>query len=330
MAVSAETHSPTLSLGHGPVRPRAWLARHLQGLLSALGRMTRAPLASFMTCAVIGVALALPAALFVSLDNLAQVAVRWEGGAQVSLFMREDQPAEAVRQLASTLTLRPDIVAVQTISPAEALAEYRALAGNEVALQALDGQNPLPWLLVLKLEDAYAHADAVAGLVTELQVQPGVELVEYDQLWLRRMAAIMRLAQRIALVLAVGLALGVLLVIGNTVRLEIERRRDEIQVLRLVGGTDAFIRRPFLYAGLWYGLFGAVLAALLVAAGLVAIDTPLQALVDSYAASFALRWPGPMEVLALLAAGGLLGLTGAWLSVGRYLMAAEDAGERGL
>lgn len=321
---AGQVRDGVLRLDVGSGRPRAWLVRHLQGALWALGHMSRAPLASLMTCAVIGIALALPAALFVALGNLSQLGSDWQRSAQISVFLAADARAGMAEQLAAELRLRSDVAGARTVSPEQALAEYRAMAGDSAALQSLDGQNPLPWLVVVVMEDAYTQPEEVEALATELRRVAGVDQVEYDQRWLRRLAALVALARRVAQVLAAGLGLGVLLVVGNTVRLEIERRRNEIQVLRLVGGTDAFVRRPFLYAGLWYGLFGAAMAALLVVAALLAVREPVDALSAAYGGGFALRWPGATQAGQLVASGALLGLLGAWLAVARYLRGAED------
>jgi cell division transport system permease protein len=314
----------TLQLGDGELHAGAWAARHLQSLLSALGRLSRAPLASLMTTAVIGMALALPAAMVLTLDNLTQVSGRWQGGAELSVFMTASANEETTRRVAQGLQLRPDVASVEVISPLQGLAEYRALGADPAVLAALGDTNPMPWFVVMRIRENGAAPVEVEALASELAQDPMVEYIEYDLRWLNRLVAIMDVARRVAVIMAVMLALGVLLVTGNTIRLEIEHRRAEIQVLQVIGATNAFIRRPFLYTGIWYGLAGALIAAVILAAALLALEGPTERLALTYESSLRLLWPTTAEGLSLVVAGVLLGLTGAWVAVSRYLVGVED------
>jgi cell division transport system permease protein len=320
----AETRLDSLQLDDGGLHTRAWAGRHVQSFLAALGRLLRAPLASFMTAAVIGVALALPAALALVLDNVSQVATRWQGGAVLTVFMDAQAGDSQARDLAQTLSLRREVRRVHVTSPNEALSEYRQLAGDSVVVDALGESNPLPWMVVIHVNESHADPTNVERLASEINQAPGVGQVDYDLRWLNRLMAIMAVGQRGALVMALVLAFAVLLIIGNTIRLEIEHRRDEIEVLHLIGATNAFIRRPFLYTGVWYGLFGSALAAVLLAGALVALDGPVADLAATYGSTLRLMWPGPVGAAVLLLLGAALGALGAWVSVGRYLTQADE------
>lgn len=311
------------------LRPRAWVGRHLQGLLAALGRLSRAPLASFMTAAVIGLALALPTGLLLLLDNISQVSGRWQGGTEISIFLTNRATAGNAERLAREVRVNNGVRRIRITSPEDALREYRALGADPAVLAALGDTNPMPWILSVTLDESAATLEFLEPLATELRQDPLVELVEYDLRWLTRLHAMMAVGQRAAGVIALILAFGVLLVTGNTIRLEIERRRSEVLVLQVIGATNAFIRRPFLYTGMWYGVAGALLAAMLLSGALLALDGPVTTLAAAYESGLSLRWPGPLAWLGLLAAGAALGLFGAWAAVARYLggfdeLAAQD------
>ena len=150
-----------------------------------------------------------------------------------------------------------------------------------------------------------------------------MELAQLDLQWVKRFNAIMEIVQRTIRVMAVLLGLAVLLIIGNTIRLEIQNRREEIEITKLIGATNGFIRRPFLYAGLWYGIFGALAGALLVELALLQLLDPVQRLAGLYQSGFSLEILTSAEFFYLLIAGSTLGLTGAWVAVGRHLSAIE-------
>jgi cell division transport system permease protein len=183
--------------------------------------------------------------------------------------------------------------------------------------------NPLPVLIIVSPGGEALSAEVAGQLQRELQAMAGVDEAVLDMAWVQRLNALMALAQRFVLALGLLFALGVLLIVGNTIRLAIENRRDEIVVVKLVGGSDAFVRRPFMYTGLWYGLGGAVLAWFIVALALWGLRAPLAELASLYQSSFALRGLSATRSLLLLAAGSGLGLLGAWLAVARHLTAIQ-------
>ena len=304
--------------------PRVYLLRHAEVLLSSLGRLWRNPVASLMTVAVIGIALALPAGLHLLLENARLLSGGWDGSTQVSLFLRREVPEAESARLASALRERPEIAETTLIPRAEALAEFRTLSGFGGALDALD-ENPLPDVIVVRPAPGHAAPKAVEALVAELRVVPGVEHARLDMQWVKRLYALMEIVRRGVEVVALLLGLAVLLVVGNTIRLDIQNRRREIEVAKLIGATDAFIRRPFLYSGAWYGLFGGVAAWLLVSMALWATGGPVQQLALLYQSQFRLVAADTGTVLTLLVGGALLGLLGSWLAVGRHLAAIEPS-----
>jgi cell division transport system permease protein len=300
------------------INPVGWLMRHAQMSLSALGRLSRNPISTSMTAAVIGIALALPSGLHLLVDNVARLSDSWDGSASISLFLADDvsdAQAESVRALVAQ---RPDVASTQLIDRDTALEEFRLHSGFGQAIDLLD-HNPLPAVVLIRPADTIVGADAVNRMATELQAYREIALAKVDLQWVARLGAITRAIERAVLILAALLAGAVLLIVGNTIRLEIQNRHSEIEVVKLVGGTDAFIRRPFLYEGLWYGLLGAVLALVLVITALFLLDGPIDRLAGLYQSEFSLSVIDPMSLLGLLIGGPALGLTGAWLAVGRHL-----------
>ena len=271
---------------------------------------------------VVAIALALPATLFTVLDNLARLSGSFGANAEISLFLRQDVSAQQIESLAATLNLDPRVGELRTISPQSALDEFKQLSGFGEALDLLP-QNPMPTVLVLSLNATATTPAAAQTLLEELRARPGVELARADVQWVQRLNAVLEVARRGVLIVGVLLGLAVLLVIGNTIRLEVENRRDEIAVTKLVGGTDRFVRRPFLFEGIWLGLLGGAIAWLLVYTALVLLETPVSRLTGMYESDFALRGPGFGGLVDLLSGGAMLGYLGAWAAVGRQLRRAD-------
>ncbi len=303
---------------------RVHLLRHLQVFFYSLGQLSRTPLATLMTAAVIGIALALPAGLHVLLDNAQRLSGGWDGATQISLFLKKNVSDARARRLAETIRRRPEVAAVDYIPRDQALAEFERLSGFGDALKALD-ENPLPSVLVVRPRPEAATPEAAEKLLGRLRQYGPVELAQLDMQWVKRLYVIMDLVRRGVLVLGLLLGLAVLLVVGNTIRLAIQNRRDEIVVMKLIGGTDAFIRRPFLYTGFWYGLFGGLIAAALVGLALWVLAGPVERLAGLYQSPFRLAGLGGSELLILLLLAVGLGLAGSWLAVGRHLREIEPA-----
>ena len=302
--------------------PVTWLLRHAQMSLSSLGRLSRRPVSTAMTAAVIGIALALPSGLHLLVDNVHQLSSSWDGNASISLFLSDqvnDEQAETVRQQVQT---RADIAESRLITRVQALDEFRRLSGFGQAIELLD-HNPLPPVVLVRPAETVQGADAVGRLAEQLQSYREIEFAQVDLQWVERLTAITGTIERAVVILAVLLAGAVLLIVGNTIRLEIQNRHSEIEIVKLVGGTDAFIRRPFLYEGLWYGLLGALIALLLVIVSLLLLDGPVQRLAGLYESDFSLAVLDPLSLFGIVLGGPLLGLVGAWFAVGRHLAEIE-------
>lgn len=314
----------TASQGHTPKRARlrAALVLHLYTLLSSLGRLYRSPVSSGMTVAVIGIALSLPAGLYVTLTNVKALSQGWQDLGEVALFLQRETAGERADELATKLRERAEIAEVRHLSPDEALADFRGLSGFGEAIEILE-RNPLPPVLILRVGEQWRDPARARPWLAELEALPAVDFAQFDMQWLIRFNAIMDIAQRAVYVVAGLFGLAVLLIVGNTIRLDIENRREEIEITKLVGASDGFVRRPFLYGGAWYGLLGGLLAVGLVHAALELLSGPVHSLAAAYDASFRLIGLDARAATGLLGASTLAGLLGARLAVGRHLAAVE-------
>jgi cell division transport system permease protein len=299
-----------------------WLLQHLQANIFSLGQLCRNPIASFLTAAVIGISLALPAGFFIILENTRHITAGWGGSVEITAFLKMDVDDVAARELANKIAKRSDIAKVDLVTREQALEEYRQLSGFTHALEALD-ENPLPSLLLIKPAVGKFSDKNAEEFLSKLQAVPGIENAQYDQQWVKRLNAIIGIVQRIVLILAVFLGMAVLIIIGNTIRMLIYHRRSEIEVAKLFGATDGFIQRPFLYSGFWYGILGGVIAWALITISLMLLQEPADRLAQLYASNFRLIGLTTKDALLLILSGILLGLLGSWISVQRHLRAIE-------
>ncbi|MBW8823427.1 MAG: ABC transporter permease [Xanthomonadales bacterium] len=289
-----------------------WIDHHLYSLMASLGRVLRKPFASLLTIAVIALAFTLPLGLWLVLQNVERFTGDVQRSREISVFLKQDTPVDRARALAEEVRARPDVGNVVWKTPDEGLAELRKSSTLGDVLDGLDG-NPLPNVLVVTPKrDELALADA-------LKQFPEADLVQHDAVWRKRLDDWLQLGARLALVLAVMLGAGAVLVIGNTVRLDIQARREEIGVLQLLGATDGFIRRPFLYLGALYGLGAGLLALAVLTAANIALRPPLSALAASYGSHFELQPLTPAQALAAVVAATLLGWLGAGIVTGHFL-----------
>lgn len=301
---------------------KGWLLRHLQSALFAAGRLARSPMSTAFTVLVIAIALTLPTALALGIQSVRGSTGEFANAVDVSVYFKKEVSLEKVGQLASSLRQRSGIARVDIIPADEALKQFREQSGFGSALDVLEG-NPLPHALDVRPKVEAADPARIESLRRYIAAWPEVELVQVDSDWVKRLNAILDLLRRLVLGAAVLLGVGVLAVVGNTIRLEIYARRAEIEVTKLVGGSNAFVRRPFLYTGLLYGVAGALLAAALAWTALVLPDAPVVRLAQSYGSSFRLLSPGWRELGMLLGAGAGLGVLGAWLAAARHLARIE-------
>ena len=297
---------------------RSYLSHHRKMAKDSARRLWQAPVASLMTWTVMGVALALPVALMLLLTSLKGVSAGWESSARVTAYLAQNVTLEQARTLRQTVSEDSRVAAVELIDRDTALDEFRASSGLEDALDYLE-ENPLPHTLLVTPGDSSRTADGINTLLALVEEMKGVEQVQVDLGWLQRLKVMTELLGRAAWALALLLAAAVVLVIGNTVRLAIENRRDEILVSKLVGGTDAFVRRPFLYTGAWFGLGGGVVAWLLLQASVWWLSGPVERLAGLYRSDFSLTGLTLEGILALIIVSMLLGWLGAWVAVKRHL-----------
>src|SRR5690554_2802020 len=300
-------------------RPGAWLDHHLYSIVASLGRLFRKPGSTALTIGVMAVALALPMGLWLVLANVERFAGDVQSSRQLSIFLQQDTAPARVAELVATLDGRADVNKVEHRTPEQGLDELRARSGLDEAIDAL-GENPLPHVLVV------TPAGDEALLADSLRTLPEAELVQHDAAWRERLDSWLRFGGRVAWVLAALLCLGAWLVVGNTVRLDIQSRREELGVLQLLGAFDGFIRRPFLYLGAWYGLAAGALALCLLTAAGAALRAPLAELAASYGSRFALQGFPPGEALAVIVGATVLGWIGAGAVTGHFLRQTRPTG----
>jgi cell division transport system permease protein len=296
----------------------AWMAHHSTTAIDSLLRLMQTPIQSLMTWLVVAIAVALPAVLYIALTNVQSIGYSWQDSSQISVFLHKTVNENQAEDLRKRWEGRNEVATVTYVSPTSALEEFKVASGLGTVVDSLD-ENPLPGVLLVQPGLAGNTPVALATLEQDLKADPLVADVRIDMQWVKRLHQFMTLAQRVVIALASLLALGVILVIGNTIRLAIENRRDEILVVKLVGGTDAYVRRPFLYTGLWYGLGGGLLALVLLGIGLSWLAGPVAQLADLYQSNFRLQGLGFIHSLQLVLLSGVTGLLGAWIAVGRHL-----------
>jgi cell division transport system permease protein len=308
---------------------RAWSRRQLYSLFSSLGTLLSHRVGTLMTVLVLGIAMALPIGLHVALDNLRGIDLRAEEWGSITVFLDASVTDQSAAELLRVINARSDATATG-VSPQQGMDEFRAASGFGEALDVLD-TNPLPWVLLVRPK-ATAGEDLAARLESLsdwLRAQEGVDAVQLDYKWLKRLSGLLALGNALVSVLSVMFSLAVVVVIANTIRMDVANRADEIEILSLVGAGENFIRQPFLYSGFWYGLMGAALALGLLQASLYYLQAPLDQLLDAYGNSFALVSLTNQQAFLVLVAGGVLGFLGAWVSVERYLWILRRGGLAG-
>lgn len=298
-----------------------WVVRHAGTATAALGRLSRQPFASLMTILVIAITLALPAAMHLVIKNAQSLSASWDNALDFSVYLRNDVTVEQAQRLAALVGQRADVESVAFISADDALEEFREASGFGDALDHL-ASNPLPHTLVVRPAAGNTEISMVV-LNEELGNLPEADFVQVDTEWVRRFHAILAIMERAVMIGAALLGAAILIIIGNTIRLDIQNRREEIEVTKLIGASNAFVRRPFLYAGLWYGLAGGLLALALVWYGLFALEEPVARLSGLYESSFMVLSLDALESLAIVGAGVGLGLVGSWIAATRHMHRIE-------
>ncbi|WP_418361251.1 permease-like cell division protein FtsX [Thalassotalea crassostreae] len=300
--------------------------RHLQQAIGSLGDLWRTPMASLMTILVLGISLTLPATLHLFTKNAEQISSQWDSAAQISVFLKLNVNDKSAQNLVKRIQLYPEVKSVTYISADQALEEFKKLSGFGKALTYLD-DNPLPATILVTPSKRFSQPMAAKSLLEKLESEREVAQGKLDLEWLTRLQSIMVLIQDIVSVLAVLLSLSVVLIIGNTIRLAILNQKDAIAVMKMVGATDGFIQRPFMYTGFWYGVFGGILAIITVSILAAYLDIAIVDLAKLYQSQFSLQGLGINEVFMLFVTSITLGLLGSYISVRQHIRDIEPSAE---
>jgi len=297
---------------------QAYFARHAQTLVGSLGRIVHQPFATLMTMGVVAVALALPLFLNVFLQNVRTATGDWNDAFDLSVFMDKQAGAARVQATAKLLHQRDDVAAVRVVTAEQALAEFREDSGFGKALDALS-DNPLPDTLIVTPTLAASTPGGTDALKLAITAMPGVQTVQLDTEWVKRLHAMLNILRKIVWLTAGLLGVGVVLIVGNTIRLDILNRRAEIEVMKLVGATDGFARRPFLYSGVWYGLGGGLMALILLWIAVTVLGRPVENLAKLYGSQFHLEGLGFTNEAGVLLIAVALAWLGSWLAATRHI-----------
>ncbi|MEZ5476203.1 MAG: permease-like cell division protein FtsX [Thiolinea sp.] len=302
----------------------AWLHQQQNAIRFSLKRLWFNPVSTWITLAAIAIALSLPTSLHVLLTNMQTLTDDKREVPTITLFMKPNTSEQQAKDRAELLSELAEVIRVQVVTRDEAIEDFKQITGFAETLETLP-ENPLPHVLILTpdLSVLGRNAEELNTFSDKLRSYPDVDTVQVDIEWIQRLRAILHIADRIVLVVSVLLGLTVLLVVGNTIRLDIENRKDEITVTRLIGATNAYIRRPFIYGGFWLGVFGGVISLVIVHIALLFLITPVNELAREYGSNFTLSGLTVGMTLQILLISALLGIIGAWLAVGRYLWRRE-------
>ena len=298
-----------------------WITRHISTSIGSLGRLFRQPLASLMIVLVIAVTLAIPAALNLVVKNAQSVSAGWDNALDFSVYLERNVSESDASNLASLIQQRADVETVRLITATDALVEFKTQSGFGEALDHLT-DNPLPHTLVVRPSPANTGQSMIL-LQEELGNLPEADTVQVDTEWVQRFHAILDIVRRSIVIGASLLGIAIVIIIGNTIRLDIQNRREEIEVTKLIGASNAFVRRPFLWSGFWYGLFGGVLAVSLVHYGLYLLEQPVARLAGLYQSGIVVVSLSAAESLAVIGIGVLLGLLGSWFAAARHMRRIE-------
>lgn len=295
---------------------------HLRQSLNSLGELYRKPFASLMTIGVLGFSITLPSTLYIIVENTEQVTEQWQQASEISLFLRANVNDGQAQQLVKRLSTWNEISKVSYVSPADALNEFQRLSGLGEALDYLD-ENPMPATVLVVPTSKHATPTAAGILLDKLRKEREVDIGKLDIEWLERLYSLLAIAKELVLLLAVLLFFAVVLIIGNTIRLNILNKRDEILVMKLVGATDAFIQRPFLYTGFWFGFLGGLMAWLTVTLILVWVGWSLDSFMQQYQIQLDITGLNMQALGVMLLVSISLGLMGSFLSVQKHVNEIE-------
>lgn len=290
---------------------KAYLSNHAHGLFSSLGRLSRTPFTSAMTILVLTVSIALAGCFYIVVANMQQLTGHLQVSNQMSLFLKDHVNESAAQKLADDLAKHANVESIKFISKKQAMDEFKQNSGFGEALNALD-HNPLPNVIEVLPKDVLDSRESMDALMAEFQHMTQVDFVQVDMQWVERLQAIMRIASRGVTVVAVLLGFAVTFITGNTIRLELHNRQDEVFISKLVGATNAFIQRPFLYTGFWLGFIAGFSAWLIITIMLLILETPVEKLSALYNSTFQLLYLSFSEFILLLMMASGLAVLGSW------------------
>jgi len=283
-----------------------------------------------MTVLVLGIAMFLPLGLYVTLSNLESLNLRQDEWSAVTVYFETGTEQSEVEQVADGVRQRLQPKAIDLISPEQGLREFQQASGFGESLEALQ-ENPLPWVMQISPQSGETGKieERVGVLTTYLQTIESIELIQFDHKWLQRLGRMMELGSAAVSMLILLFGLAVMVVVANTIRLDVASHAEEIEILALVGASNAFVRQPFLYTGFWYGLMGGLLSIFLLVLTMLYLGQPLALLLETYGTEYNLRGLDPATAALVLIGGGLLGWMGALVSVQRYLRLLKVGGRLG-
>ncbi|MCP4489442.1 MAG: ABC transporter permease [Gammaproteobacteria bacterium] len=299
----------------------AYLMHHLQTLIFSLGKIYQSPTTTIMTVAVIGITLSLPGGFYLFLKNIDAMSGDFRSTTQITLYLDLKIEESSARKLQKAIDLMQQVQRTDFISRHDALETFRQSSGFGKSIDTLSN-NPLPHSIIVE-PDNNIDTFTVKNLLNNLQALPEVEIAKLDTEWLERLYTILEIAKRSVAIITLLFGCAVLLIIGNTIRLDIQNRYQEIIVTKLIGATNAFIRRPFLYGGFWYGLLGGLTSWVIVEIGYLAISGPLGRLNLLYQSNLIFVTFSLHDFIILLSSSTLLGLAGSWIAVARHLNKIE-------
>lgn len=291
-----------------------YLHNHVNAIIKSASNLWHNRLGTFITIIMIAVALALPISLLVFLENAKSISTSWNDGTQISVYLKTDVSPVQLSGLLAHLREQPDIADVNYISPEEGLAEFQQQTGLNDALMLLKN-NPLPGVILIEPKSSINNSNAINNLLDNVKSLPEVDNAMFNLQWIKRLTAIIELSKHIILALGCLLACGILFIIGNAIQSSVQKYHEEITVLQLIGADTNYIRRPFLYAGFYYGFLGAFIALCLVSALLLWLSGPVTHLTALYNSNFQLESFHWKTALIILLVGSLLGISGAALAV---------------
>lgn len=310
-----KTHSNVRrSTGSGEFsdKSQAYLFIHAHALFSSLGRLVRNPFSSAMTVVVMSIAISLASGFYLIVVNMQQLTANIESSNQISLYLKSTVSDQAAEKLADKIRLDSKLEKVVLISKAQALNEFKAYSGFGDALNILD-TNPLPIVIQVLPKNSLVNIAAIENLLGEFKLMHQVDFAQLDMQWIKRLQSIMQIIQRGVILLSALLGLTVILITGNMIRLELQNRKDEVLVAKLVGATHSFIQRPFLYTGFWLGLLSGLVAWALVMIMIILLQNPIERLSSLYNGAFDVLYLSLVDTLVIFFISSFLGVLGAWL-----------------